>query len=228
MDEKNDLTIIYYTANTTREPFATNVREILWKAKGGSHLISVSQKPMDFGENIVVDLKPAHISVYKQILIGAKAAKTKFVALAEDDCLYSKEHFEFRPDPNEFAYDMARWSIYSWSRPPIYSIKYRIVNSMMIASRDLLVEALEERFKKFPDESKIPLRYFGEMGRHERRLGVTRRKMRQFASTVPSITFSHPQALGFQYTRRKKKIGILRTYDIPYWGRADNMINNIF
>ena len=100
-----DLTILYYTANTLHEPFATKVRDILWQAKGDYPLISISQKPMDYGQNIVVDFPRAYLSIYKQILVGAKAATTDFVAFAEDDCLYTKDHFNsFRPKDDEFAY----------------------------------------------------------------------------------------------------------------------------
>lgn len=223
-----DLTILYYTANFLKEPFATKVRDVLWKAKGDTHLISISQKPMDYGENIVVDLPRAYLSIYKQILIGAKAATTEFVALAEDDCLYSSEHFTYRPPLDTFAYDMARWSIYSWTTPPIYSIKYRRSNSTMLCSRELLIRALEERFAKFPDESKINLSYFGEPGKYEHALGVTVQKSMEYTSTTPCVVFSHPEAIGYHYLGNRKRLGELKAYDIPFWGRADDMIKNFY
>lgn len=223
-----DLTVLYYTANSLKEPFATKVRDILWKAKGEHSLISISQKPMDYGENIVVNFPRAYISIYKQILVGAKAAKTKFVAMAEDDCLYSKEHFDLRPKVDEFGYDKARWSIYSWSNPPVYSYKDRISNSTMIAPRELLIEALEERFAKFPDESKIPNQYFSEPGKYEKYLGVAIRKINLFTAKIPCVVFSHPEAVGYDYLGNRKRLGEIQAYDIPYWGRAEDMIKNIY
>lgn len=225
----NDLTIIYYTANVLREPFATKVRDILWEAKENIPLISVSQKPLNFGQNIVVDFPRSYISIYKQILVGAKEATTDYVALAEDDCLYSKEHFlEFRPKLDEFAYDMARWSIYSWSRPSIYSIKYRISNSTLIAPRLQLIKALEERFAKFPDESQIPLRFFSEPGKYEKYLRVSPQKIVQFTSSCPCVVFSHPEAVGYEILGRRKKLGELKAFDIPFWGKAEDVIKNIY
>ncbi len=225
----DNLTVIYYTANVLKEPFATKVREILWKAKENLPLISVSQKPMDYGQNIIVDFPRSYLSIYKQILVGAKAATTEFVALAEDDCLYSKEHFfTFRPKLDEFAYDMARWSIYSWSKPAIFSIKYRISNSTLIAPRELLISALEERFAKFPDESKIPLRFFSEPGKYEKYLGVTTQKIKQFTSKCPCVVFSHPEAIGYDYLGNRKGLGELQAYDIPFWGKAEDMMKNIY
>ncbi len=223
-----DLTVLYYTANVLREPFASNAREILWKAKKEYPLISISQKPMDYGQNIVVDFPRAYLSIYKQILVGAKAATTEFVALAEDDTLYCPDHFAYRPPSDSFAYDMARWSIYSWTRPAMYSMKYRISNSTLIAPRKLLIEALEERFARYPDESKISLGAWGEFGKYENRLGVTVRKTIQYTSTCPCVVFSHPEAIGYEYLGSRKNLGEIKAYDIPYWGKAEDMIKNIY
>ena len=76
-----DLTVIYYTANYLNNRFADRVREQLIRAIGQTPLISVSHKPMDFGENICVgDIGRSVYNIYKQVLIGARAAKTKYVA----------------------------------------------------------------------------------------------------------------------------------------------------
>lgn len=224
-----DLTVLYYTANSLREPFATKLRDVLWKAKGDYPLISISRKPMNFGENIVVNFPRAYLSIYKQILVGAKAAKTEFVAFAEDDCLYTKEHFNsFRPKSDEFAYDMSKWSLYTWSEPSVYSIKDRISNCTAIAPRKLLIEALEERFAKYLDESKIPLHYFSEFGKYENGLHVTPRKIVKFNSKSPCIIFSHPEAIGYGYLGNRKKVGGFLAYDIPFWGKASDIIDNYY
>src|SRR5574337_272588 len=112
---KKDLTIIYYTSNwlDTHNPyFLANTKKQLLKAIGDLPLISVSQKPIALGKNICVgDIGRSHLNIYRQILIGAKAAKTKYVALAEDDILYSWEHFhEHLPEKGKFAYDINKWS----------------------------------------------------------------------------------------------------------------------
>lgn len=224
-----DLTILYYTANTLKEPFASKLREVLWKAKGEYPLISISREPMDFGQNIVVDFPRAYLSIYKQILVGAKAATTEFVAFAEDDCMYTKEHFNgFRPKLDEVAYDMSKWSLYTWSNPPVYSIKDRISNCTCIAPRKLLIEALEERFAKYPDDTKTPLHYFSEVGKYENSLRVTPRKIVKYNSKSPCIIFSHPEAIGYDYLGNRKKLGGFLAYDIPVWGKAEDIIKNYY
>jgi hypothetical protein len=98
----------------------------------------------------------------------------------------------------------------------------------MIAPRLLLIKALEERFAKYPDESKIPLRYFSEPGKYEKHLGVEIQKIRLYNAKVPSITFSHSEALGFEYQGNRKRLGELQAYDIPVWGKASDIIQNYF
>ena len=226
MQPSVDLTVVYYTSNRIREPFGQRVRDLLLSEAAGLPIISVSQKPTDFGENICVgDIGHTYFNIYRQILVGAKAAKTKYIAMAEDDTFYPAEHFkEFRPRDDEFAFDMSRWSLYTWSEPPVFSLKYRISNSTMICARELLVETLEERFAKYPepDDSLIPI--WGEPSKYERQLGVTVRKSVQWWSTCPCIVLTHPDAVGYVKLGERKRLGQLRAYDIPYWGTAARIL----
>src|SRR3972149_7707670 len=169
-----DLTVVYYTSNwlDTHNPyFLENTKKQLLKAIGDLPLISVSQKPIAFGTNICVgEIGRSHLNLYRQILIGTKAAKTKYVAMAEDDILYSHEHFHYHvPEKDVFAYNMAKWSLFTWTRPPFFSFrtKRKVVNSL-IAKRDMLVEALEERFNKFKGvkDENVPISHWWAAGRY--------------------------------------------------------------
>jgi len=228
----NDLTIIYYTACRLNEPFASNVRRQLKSAIGDLPLISVSKKPLDFGKNICdKDTKRSVVSVYQAVLRGAKEATTKYVALAEDDALYPPEHFQrFLPPEDTFAYNLTRWNIYTWSRPPIFSIKYRRTLSSLIAPRKLLIEALEERFAKYPDTTKIPLKWMGEPGRnkYEKNLKVTQRKAIDFYTYSPVIVFSHPKSFGYEFQGTKKRANAIRALELPYWGTAQKVITDFY
>lgn len=90
-------------------------------------------------------------------------------------------------------------------------------------SREMLVEALEERFAKYPDEDHLPPHGFAEIGRHERRLGVTVRKTEPVYSSQPHVVFFHEAALGFQRLGKRKKRGEIQVSKIPYWGEAEKM-----
>lgn len=95
----NDLTLIYYTSNTNPEYFAGNVRNhLLQVTEGKIPIISVSQKPIDLGKNICAgEIGRSLYNLYRQVYTGALEAKTKYVALCEDDTLYNMEHFRHRP-----------------------------------------------------------------------------------------------------------------------------------
>ena len=225
-----DLTIIYYTANKVTDYFYNNTKAQLLKAAGNIPIISVTQKPVGFGQNIVVgDIGQSVPNIYRQVLIGAKAAKTEFVAMAEDDTLYCKEHFNYNnrtPSKHRFLYNMNRWNLYTWSQPPIFSRKYRMVLNALIAPRELLIEALEERFAKYPKDEMIPLKYFAEPGRYETGLGVTIRETEKWYSDPPIVVFSHPEALNFIQQGERKNLGDERLYSLPYWGTAEEVLRN--
>ncbi len=236
--KKNDLTVIYYTSNwlDTHNPyFLENTRKQLLKAIGDLPMIIVSQKPTLFGENsrdvCLGDIGRSHLNIYRQILWGARVAKTKYVAMAEDDILYSYEHFHtYFPEKDVFAYDMSKWSLFTWTKPPLFSLIPRKVVNSLIAKRDMLIESLEERFKRFDkligegqkEEDIIP--HWGDPGRYENLLGVTIRGSEEFNSTVPNIVFSHEEAFGYLSRGTRKKLGTIRATEIPYWGRAEEIV----
>lgn len=92
------VTVIYYTANTELEPFASNIRKRLLSVIGDLPLISVSQKPLDFGKNICVgEVGVNEFNEWRQVLIGCEEAKTPFILVAEADALYPPEYFDFIP-----------------------------------------------------------------------------------------------------------------------------------
>ncbi len=218
----DDLTIIYYTANHVPGCFLENTKRQLLEAVGDTPIISVSHKPMELGDNICVgDIGRSAYNIYKQILIGAKAAKTKYVATAEDDVLYPKEHFEHRPEDGVFAYDVHKWSIYTWTQPPFFSYRERRTMTSLIVTRDALINALEERFAKYPDPNSIPERYWGEPGRYDKGLGVKPIPTEQYQAYVPSIVFSTEQALAFDNLGTRKRHPKVRATELPQWGSAE-------
>ena len=228
MSETNDITIVYYTANRISQYFATHTLKNLIKVANGIPIIAVSQLPLpasyDYFTIVIGDIGQSYLNIYKQALQGAKAAKTKYIALAEDDILYGSDHFINRPNPGKFAYDMNVQAIYTWVKPPIFSRKNRRNLYTLICERELFIEAMEERFAKYPDESNINLGYWSEPGKYEKYLGVTVRETEQFFSAVPNVAFSHENAVSYQNLGNRKKLGDQRTEEIPYWGKASDIM----
>jgi hypothetical protein len=247
-----DLTIVYYTCNYLEEKnpyFLKNCWDQLMKAKKDLPVVAVSQKPMDpqfYGVHPEItnlnlgDIGRSHLNIYWQILQGCKAAKTTWVAMAEDDILYSEQHFnpQYFVDlrimaTDTFLYDMNKVSLFTWDRKhPIFSFrsKRKVVNQL-IAKRQMLIDAMEERFAKLPDLRKIweerrILKYWGDPGRYESSLGVSPRETYEFFSWVPSIVFSHEYAYGYEFNQgKRKKNGDLRIVELDDWGKASDILN---
>jgi len=136
---RKDLTILFYTANVAQKRMFDNAVRSL--KRFNYPIVSVSQEPMDLGTNIVVPKERSLENIYRQVLIAAKEAKTKYVALCEDDCLYTKEHFLHTPK-KDFAYNLNRWLLHL--REGVYSYRRRPVLSQCIADREALIKCLEE------------------------------------------------------------------------------------
>lgn len=224
-----DLAILYYTANRIDDGFAMNIRYELEKSiepqRFNAGIISISQKPILFGSNICVgDIGASVYNVYRQILIGARAAATKWVACCEDDTLYPAEHFEWRPpDEETFCYNMNRWWI---EQEGIFRYRDRTGMCTCICSRDLLVEALEERFEKFPKPMTERRQYngWGEPGRYDGNLGLTQRKLIYFKTEDPIVTFNHKPSLG---GLRRTNPGDIIQENLEPWGNAKEVWKSI-
>ena len=221
-----DITIIYYTANYISDWFYRHTINTLLEAIQDYPLITVSQKPMDLGENICVgNIGRSHLNIYRQILLGAKAARTRYVALAEDDILYPPSHFRIRPTSDAvFNYDVNKWSLYTWHRPPIFSRLDNTVVHQLISNRDYLVDDLEERFRRWPDESKLNLSHWKDPGRRENRLGMTERKIERSWAEEPTIAFSHEDAFGYLSRGRNKAHGKEQAVYLEPWGSAEDVL----
>lgn len=224
-----DLTIIFITASEIKKEFAAYQWETLKRAAGSFPIIRVTRDQQescgDFGVSaIIYDNEPKGISnIYRQMLRAAKEAKTPYVAIAEDDTLYQADHFTFcRPPLDTFAYNQSRWALFTWL--PIYNWRYRKSNSTLIAPRELLIEALEERFAKYPEGT--PVESTGEVGRDrvEKRLGLTVRKSVEVYSTIPVIQFNHDNGTEERQVSHRKRMGPLRALDIPYWGPSEKLV----
>jgi hypothetical protein len=223
-------TVIFLTQNNLPKQWTSYHRGVLLEAVGDLPLITVSRKPLDFGLNIIQTEPKSPSNIYWQILKAAKIATTKFIAIAEDDTLYHKDHFNFKLDDGAVGYNMTHWSLFTWidkhHKEPTYSWRNRRGNYSMKGDREVIIKALEERFAKWPDGT--PDKTTGEIGRPmvERNLGVSHVEAVEFYTSIAVVNFNHDYAMDDLQIRHQKGMGGLRAYDIPYWGRAKDLVTN--
>lgn len=211
----NDLTAIRYTAGRIPSSFADATERHFDIASGSVLKLYYTQQE---------DKEYSHLQIYRNALRCAQEVSTKYIALCEDDVLYTPSHFEYRPkDDDAFCYNMNVWSIYTWVKPAVFSYKDRINLSGLICRRELFIEAMEERFSKV-DFKRLNLGNWAEPGKYEKNLGITERKVEKFFSDEPLVAFSHETALSFQNLGKRKKLGNPRALEIPYWGKAEDIL----
>lgn len=252
ISKSSDTTIIYFTENRLAEPLFTACQKLLIKAANGRQIISVSHKPMELGKNICIgNQKPSWLTLYKQVLIGAKVATTKYVAMAEHDCIYTDEHYSFMPPLDDtFYYNEHHYLVqYAEKSHPelkgMYSKywKQRLALSQMICNRELLVETLNERLALLDRDRKLvrQIVFAGEPGLSKLRI----EKARRWAESGRPVYLK--QYLQDQLDKEKygtfktevpnldirhdgnftgPKRGKKRTYDVHPWGRFEDLIRN--
>lgn len=238
---KRDLTCLFLTMN--KVPWEEFHREKMLEAIGGYPLITISRLPMEGlpGIQIRQGEEQSHDKIFQMMLVGAKMADTDYIAMVEDDMLYSKDHFELRPPLDTFGYNWNRWVMFTWGEQ-MFSFKRRYCNGCSILPRLELIDALEERYAKYPNG--IPHLLAGEVGyaKVEKALGVKVRKSMAMYSKTPVVQIQHtygtpgigkPESmlkpgdtLDLEARKVRRRHGMIRAYEIPLWGRAEDLIKH--
>ena len=138
--------IIYYTDNRLAEPIFSLVQKQILLA--GLSVVSVSLKPIDFGENIVLNLSPGFLTMLKQITTALEASKSDCVFFCEHDVLYPISHFDFTPPKDDIFYYNA--NVWRWKYPDNLAITYdRLINlSGLCVNRKFALNHYQMRLAK--------------------------------------------------------------------------------
>lgn len=194
-------TIIYYTANREQECFESKVIDNILKMKGTLPIVSVSQKPLDFGTNICVGkLKQNYKNAFYQALVGCLAAKTDYVVMCEDDCLYPSDYFKFQPEKPDviYTYDNV-WLMWNrHNRTRFY--KHGTTAGSIILGRDFYIDFLQKGYN-FQDP-KIKWQSF---------------------TGGPLINIKTRQGVSFGTTLTK---GVKPQKSFPLWGTVEDVKKN--
>jgi hypothetical protein len=240
-------TIVYLTDNSLDAEIADLCRRKLVEAAGDLPIVSVSQQPIELGYNVCVgEIGRCWLSLYKQLLAGCDAAVgSEWVVVAEHDCLYTREHLNYTPaDHSVFWYNDNRWLVQWGGNHPELNGMYSwwpgsLALSQLVCSRALLWECIAERVAFL--ESGTEAGAFGKAepgvippsvlrkAQQRARSGssaylreyldyLTRYEHKTFKTRLPNLDIRH----GTNFTGPKR--GSRRRYELPYWGKFEDVI----
>ena len=209
-----DLTCIYYTSNKEKPDFEARIRQTLIENMGDTPLISVSQQPIDFGNNICVgEVGASNHNAFRQLQIGAREAKTPFVCSAESDFIYPPDYFNRIPVENNEFY-MA-YTVYM-----VYDCQYfrfrRYNEGAMIVGRDYLVDSIEEMLDgngMWSSERALPSLFKDK-------------NTRTIKLKNPIVTFKTDHNMHQKGRRDYTKLEEVAS--IPYWGKAEELVKRYY
>ena len=213
----NDLTVIYYTNGREKPEFAAKIRETLLESAGGLPLISVSQQPMKFGENICVgNVGSCYHNVYRQMMIGIAAARTTNVCVAEADFVYPREYFEFVPHRQHRVYLAVPIYVLIALRGKVrvFAPKPKGHDCAWVGNREYVLSKFEEMFFGKPLWNTE-----GTNGDGYKNV-IKLCKTRTFKTSVPCVTFKTDDGM-----HRKTPARFSRAVrELPGYGTAESMI----
>jgi hypothetical protein len=206
-------TIVYYTSNREELSFEKKIMDNLLKVCGDIPIISVSQKPMDFGYNICVgDVGIHNANLYRQIQIGCKEADTPFVISAEADCLYPPDYFQYVPPAINECYKCTNnYILNQWGKGEFKGFYKKEVGLFaMITGREHFIREIDHVLKDRPvwstrRDSK-PVELF------------KRHRWKLFDINNPVVSLKT-----FNGMRKHTRIIEPPVEDIPYWGNCDKL-----
>jgi hypothetical protein len=246
---KDRITVLYLTDNKLDSVVDKVCQYYLLDATNGKKLITVSQQPMSLGDNVCVgEIGRNGLSIDLQIKAGLAKVDTEFVAIAEHDCLYTREHFNWIPPDSEyFYYNKNNWLLqYSNVAHPEYdgmfSFKRRKVQSQLVVSADKLREATDQKIEILSDPSvqhvweertrlgepgtndlSRSLRVFNNVKTFNKwvqlRYYIIRHQAKYFKTELPNIDIRH----GGNLTGQRR--GGHRRWKLPYWGTMSDILN---
>ena len=192
--------------------FEENIKRHLLEQIDGLPLISVSQKPIDFGKNICVgEVGISGHNAFRQLQMGVQEAKTKYICPAESDMVYSPQYFDFVPPRDDIFYLASPLHVLFNQRRfgRSFALKTHGSESAMIVSRDLVLGRMEDMFKG------------AEMwGPIEEEIWLLRKQPVEFIPDTPVLTFKTDNNM-----HRKTPHDVnSRVKDVPYWGNVYDVI----
>jgi hypothetical protein len=232
---------IFYTDSELEETIAYICRKQILRGFPEKDIISVSLKPLKFGQNITFKEKRGYLTMSRQILTALESCTADYIWFLEHDVLYHPSHFDFNPPRDDiFYYNLNFWKVRASDGHALRTKDARTL-SQMCASRKLLiphyqkrVKLLEDFFKNHPDphEQNKYVRAMGfEPGTHHRPEAVDNTESDVWNSLTPNIDIRLDTCLTpsrwrkDQYRNPKFTEGWQESDRIPGWDVTEGRFN---
>lgn len=222
--------VVYYTDNRLDPRIMEAVQHQLERSK--LSIISVSLKPLYFGDNFVLDAERGALTMFRQILAGLEASTADIIFFAEHDVLYHASHFEFTPERHDvFYYNQNSWRVDSVSGQALFH--YASSTSGLCAYRELLLEHYRKRVA-LVEQDGYTNRMGYEPGTHGRAERVDDYKAETWMSSQPNLDIRHRHNLTKtrwskdQFRNKKYTRGWTEADAVPGWGQTGGRMEEIF
>jgi len=217
--------MVYYTSNDCDERILHAVRENLMKVRSGVKMVSVSLKPLCFGdENITLFLEKGPLTMYKQILAGLEKIDTDIVFLVEHDVFYPKCHFDFIPTRKDTFYYNENWWKVRVSDGQ--AVQWKAIQvSGLCAYRSLLIEHYLKRIER--TERRFSNRVGFEPGLHKSPRGIDNYQFQTWRSEIPYVDMCHEHNVTRSRFRPDIRLeNYIMSDEVPHWGRTKDRVND--
>lgn len=219
--------ILYYTDNRLDQKLMSAVQKQIQLGAEENRIVSVSLKPIEFGENIVMDLERGYLTMAKQILAGLEKLDTDIVFFAEHDVLYHPTHFNFTPpDTKKYYYNTNVWRVRATDGHALWCNDLQQLSGL-VAYRELLIKHFKEKVKRIEKDGFSRAMGF-EPGTHNRPERIDDFKAESFKSDYPNLDIRHDLNLTEsrwkkeEFRNEKYTEGWLEAEYISGWGRIKN------
>lgn len=209
-----DLTIIYCSSNREMPEFEQRIRDNILEVCGELPIISVTQKPIDFGINICVgdDVGVSGFNFFRQSQIACMEAKTRFVISAEADCLYPPDYFTWMPDREDICYRNSNLFVMPQHRAFFWR-KEEGATHAQVVGREFYLNRLTKLFKGAPQWSAKEKNFPKERLRKDD--VFEKDQIKYYETEHPVVQIKTSQSMR-HYTNSDR----IARDALPYWGRG--------
>lgn len=216
-DQKNLLTVLYYTSSQEKPEFEQKIIDNLQAACRDLPIISVSQKPLNLGKNICVgDVGLSYLNEWRQILIGAREVTTPYIIFAESDFLYPPEYFTFTPPrKGVYRYDNI-WVVFKDTAIAGSYRRKSYSEGAQVADRETIIKTYEQFLEGKPEWS--------PKHQDDENEWIIHNMPFEFVSGItPCVTFKTGEGVRNRTNVYNKNAQDNRKMDLPYWGNINDL-----